>query len=59
MPKNYNDFLKTFDYKELSEKIFNDINSKNINEDSTLIMYKAIPEINIKMLEKYHNWLNS
>lgn len=59
MSKSFNDFLQTFDYKKLSEDIFNEISRKNVDESPTLIMYKAIPEISIKMLEKYHNWLNS
>ena len=59
MPKNFNDFLKTVDYKKISEETFNEFSKKNINDPPEVTMYKAIPEVSIKLLEKYHNWINS
>ena len=59
MPKNFNDFLKTVDYKRLSKETFDEISQKNVNDSAEIIMYKAIPEVSIKLLEKYHNWINS
>ncbi len=59
MSKNFNDFLKTVDYKRLSKETFDEISQKNVNDSAEIIMYKAIPEVSIKLLEKYHNWINS
>ena len=59
MNKDFNNFLNSFDYLKLSEDTFNEISAKNINEPAEIITYKAIPEITIRMLEKYHNWLNN
>lgn len=59
MSKNFKDFLATTNYKKLSEETFNEVSQKNINDSSEMIMYKAIPEVCIKLLENYHNWLNS
>lgn len=59
LAKDFNDFLSTFDYRKFSENIFDEISRKNISLDPLLITYKAIPEVSIRLLEKYHNWLNS
>ena len=59
MSMNFNDFLKTVDYKRLSKETFDEISQKNVNDSAEIIMYKAIPEVSIKLLEKYHNWINS
>ncbi len=59
MNKNFNDFLNSVNYKELFDSICNDISNKNYSEPAEVSLYKAIPEFNIKLLEKYHNWLNS
>ena len=59
MSKNFNDFLKTVDYKRLSKETFDEISQKNVNDSAEIIMYKAIPEVSIKLLEKYHNRINS
>lgn len=59
MSKNFNDFLGTVDYKKISEETFNEFSKKYINESPEIIMYKVIPEVSIKLLEKYHNWINS
>lgn len=59
MSKNFNDFLNTVDYRKISENVFNEISRKNISEPADIIMYKSIPEVSIKLLEQYHNWLNS
>lgn len=59
MSKNFDNFLKTVDYKQLSEETFNELTQKNTNDSSEIIIYKAIPEVFIKLLEKYHNWINS
>ena len=59
MSKNFNDFLKTVDYKRLSKETFDEISQKNVNDSAEIIIYKAIPEVSIKLLEKYHNWINS
>lgn len=59
MSKDFNDFLNTVDYRKLSENTFNEISRINPNKSTDEIMYESIPEVSIKLLEKYHQWLNS
>lgn len=59
MGKDFNKFLDSVDYKSISEKTYNEFYSKHANEPAEIIFHEAIPEITIKLLNEYHNWLNS
>ena len=55
--KTFNDFLATLTASDIS-KIKEDVLAKHEPEPATDAIVNLSFEISLKLLEKYHNWLN-
>lgn len=55
--KTFNDFLATLTSSDIS-KIKEDVLAKHESESTTDAIVNLSFEISLKLLEKYHNWLN-
>lgn len=58
MNKNFNEFLQTISQEEINS-IQNDL-LNNIEDDNVFTIERTLNlSLTLKLLEKYHNWLNN
>lgn len=58
MNKNFNEFLQTISQEEINS-IQNDL-LNNIEDDNVVTIERTLNlSLTLKLLEKYHNWLNN